>query len=149
MATSVTAANSAKTAAETAAANAAASATAAAASANSLNAAAFITALLTAMDNASFKTKLLTVIKEYTGNDEVITASDLGGDSAGSFNNDNVRDKFATLPIAQFKHLPDLSALGQYGGGGIYSLNDEYVNKKKSKSKSPKISIKRSKTIKK
>ena len=68
----------------------------------------------------------------------------------GTFNNSLIEKVFATLPLAQFKHLPDVSVLGSFsGGGGAYSLNDAELNKKTSRSKSPKISIRRSKTIKK
>ena len=68
----------------------------------------------------------------------------------GTFNNTLIEKIFATLPLAQFKHLPDIGVLRSFtAGGGAYSLNDTELNKKTSRSKSPKISIRRSKTIKK
>ena len=79
----------------------------------------------TKLSDDSFKEQLLRVLgsmapdKNYNPTDRLLTLSDLAGDSAGSFNNNDVRDAIETSPLAQFKHLPDISALnlGVKSGG--------------------------------
>ena len=68
----------------------------------------------------------------------------------GTWSNTLIQKLFDTLPLAQFKHLPDVKVLGSFSGGGTVSLNDGGEKKKSSRdSTSPKISIKRKKTMKK
>ena len=75
----------------------------------------------------------------FNTTDRLLTLADLAGDSAGSFNKADVAAKIETLPLAQFKHLPDPSVLGSFtsitrGGRSKKSLKGSKIITRKSKS---------------
>ena len=75
----------------------------------------FLTKLINAMNNDTFKNTLLNIIKAYDGNNKFVTIGDFTNkDVNNNYNDGPFKDAIEAGPLVQFKHLPDPSVLGPF-----------------------------------
>jgi hypothetical protein len=102
----------------------------------------FLAKLKEAMNNSEFKDLLLAMIKSYENDDKIVTIGDFTTkDANNNYIDGPFKDAIEGGPLVQFKHLPDPSVLGPFNAvaqGGS----------KHKRTKSPKITIRRSRSLK-